>query len=215
MYSLGGWERDLTMEGIESNPGPSWDDLLEVMKEKFPLDYPNIEGDLDQLQQYLKKVFESPIITTTEVEDFFGDEKLQTEHKVSRGMVHAIKEGLSRLKGIYDMLFYSILFYSILFYSILFYSILFYSILFYSILSILFYSILFYSIRFLFPSLLFLQIILTLAFCFVLEQETRSDPLGVIPSVDEVIRLFTSSPGNYSFIHSSADLLIQYISPCL
>ncbi len=105
-YNNIGWIRDLTAEGIESNPGPSWDDLLEVVKKKFPLDYPNIQDNLNRLREFLKKAFESPVITTTEVEDFFKDEKLQAEHNVPRGVANIIKEGLSSLKGIYSILFY-------------------------------------------------------------------------------------------------------------
>jgi hypothetical protein len=29
-----GWQRDLTMEGIESNPGPTWKEFVDKLKER-------------------------------------------------------------------------------------------------------------------------------------------------------------------------------------
>ncbi len=41
-----GWVRELTREGIEPNPGPSWDDFVEAAKKTFSTDYSEYEDDL-------------------------------------------------------------------------------------------------------------------------------------------------------------------------
>jgi hypothetical protein len=40
-----GWVRDLTLEGIEPNPGPTWDELLEAITKKFKAGMPTPVGD--------------------------------------------------------------------------------------------------------------------------------------------------------------------------
>ncbi len=93
-----GWMRDLTAEGIESNPGPSWDDLLSKLQELYPKDYPRAQDYLNSLEEHLKKAFESPFVTTVEVGRFFEDQKMQAEHKVPPAVASMIKEGLSKLE---------------------------------------------------------------------------------------------------------------------
>ncbi len=41
-----GWVRELIREGIEPNPGPSWDDFVEAAKKTFSTDYTEYEDDL-------------------------------------------------------------------------------------------------------------------------------------------------------------------------
>ncbi len=41
-----GWVRELTREGIEPNPGPSWDDFVEAAKKTFGTEYSEYGDDL-------------------------------------------------------------------------------------------------------------------------------------------------------------------------
>ena len=61
-----GWKRDLTHEGIEPNPGPSWDDFLREVQKKWPTDFQNILPPLQKLREdLLSKLQLRPVILLT------------------------------------------------------------------------------------------------------------------------------------------------------
>ncbi len=89
--------RDLTAEGVESNPGPDWDDLFDKLQELYPKTYLRAQEYLNRLEEYLKKAFESPFITTLEAEMYFKDEKMQADCKVPSAVANMIQDALSKL----------------------------------------------------------------------------------------------------------------------
>lgn len=60
----GGWRRNLVAEGIEPNPGPSWPDFLEMMKQKLEDEYQKAEEPLSALKRNVEK--------WSKVSDFVG-----------------------------------------------------------------------------------------------------------------------------------------------
>ncbi len=90
--------RDLTVEGIEPNPGPSWSALLSKLKELYPENYSDIHNDLTEFEKNIKLALKTKVVTTAEVEDFFRDDKLVAKYPLDRGVTSIIKEGLAKLK---------------------------------------------------------------------------------------------------------------------
>jgi hypothetical protein len=60
----------LTKDGIEPNPGPSWDEFLSEVKKKFPSSYERMFPALAQLENTLLEKLDTLAVTTDVLKDF-------------------------------------------------------------------------------------------------------------------------------------------------
>jgi hypothetical protein len=54
------WLRDLSKEGIEPNPGPSWDDFLDAVQQQYRTDFPNLKPALQNMRNDLFSKLKPP-----------------------------------------------------------------------------------------------------------------------------------------------------------
>jgi hypothetical protein len=92
-----GWVRDLTIEGIEPNPGPTWDELLATISAKFTAGMPTTVGD--RLSEIYAKICEAHKV---DPEFLFPDtnhvlEYLKNNSDVNPQIVNLINEAMQKI----------------------------------------------------------------------------------------------------------------------
>jgi hypothetical protein len=106
--------QNLTLEGIESNPVPSWDDFLGGVKKKYPTDYDNLFLALQKLRaDLLSKLEPKPLaVTTTHIKNYLKGnaeviEQLQLTIFVPNflGIISTL-EGFSIGKDVFSIIFF-------------------------------------------------------------------------------------------------------------
>ena len=81
-------------EGIEPNPGPSWEELEDKLKERLRDDFQDLLKVLVPLKDKIKMRYSLPIVETNHILQYFGDKDAPVtsdEEKIANFLLETIK----------------------------------------------------------------------------------------------------------------------------
>ncbi len=96
---LGGWIRDLNREYVEPNPGPLWDQLIDMLRKNLTDDFGEIEPTLGAIKREIEKNPRIGLVTTDHVAAFLKDEEAMKAIEWKEGITEAIEGALTELSG--------------------------------------------------------------------------------------------------------------------
>jgi hypothetical protein len=90
--STHGWIRDLTNEGIESNPGPTWKEFVDHLKKKYEEDeWALVDKELVNIKTKMKAEYKKDIVDTTDLIDYLSKTKLDNA-TIQRSLEEALQQ---------------------------------------------------------------------------------------------------------------------------
>ena len=87
-----GWIRDLTNEGIESNPGPTWKEYVDHLKKKYEEDeWALVDKELANIKTKMKEEYKKDIVDTTDLIGYLAKRKLG-DATIQRSLEEALQQ---------------------------------------------------------------------------------------------------------------------------
>lgn len=97
LNSYSGWTRNLIAEGIEANPGPTWDEFVEAFDKKFKAGIPKpVETALQKLHDSISTAFPDKLFIDTKlITRYLKDNAANHDEQ----LVDLVKEIINSLEG--------------------------------------------------------------------------------------------------------------------
>ena len=96
-----GWQRDLTQEGIEPNPGPEWTTILPQLQNYFPKSHQAITSALQEIENMILDSEEILSVTEQDMRNYLTDDgnstvfqKLKISSNIRQDLIRLLDSAL-------------------------------------------------------------------------------------------------------------------------
>jgi hypothetical protein len=89
-----GWKRNLVAEGIEPNPGPTFEELVEKLKAKLKREFTNWEAPLQELKKLVNEAFPGLGVSLEDTLIYLNDPTIRLNYKSGDSAIAVVLDNI-------------------------------------------------------------------------------------------------------------------------